>query len=82
MRIDYVLIRKVKALTKIADNLSTANSLLYVVLRKILSYVSQDFINLKYKAKKNSVSYRYVEHECESVDSNTNMQYLVIELDG
>lgn len=82
MRIEYVFIRKEKALTKIANNLSTTNPPLHVVLRKIFSNVSQDSINLKYKAKEYSVSYHYVEHECENVDSNAGIQYLTIELDG
>lgn len=82
MRIEYVFIRKENTLTKIAESISTTNPLLHVVLRKIFDSVSQESINLKYKSKEYSVSYRYVEHECENADINAEMQYLVIELDG
>ncbi|MFV0496856.1 MAG: hypothetical protein ACK5L0_01625 [Candidatus Fimivivens sp.] len=82
MRIEYVFIRKENASTKIVDNISTTNPPLHVVLRKVFDSVSQESINLKYKSKEYSVSYRYIEHECENADINAEMQYLVIELDG
>lgn len=62
MRIEYVFIRKENASTKIADNISTTNPPLHVVLRKVFDSVSQESINLKYKSKEYSVSYRYIEH--------------------
>lgn len=82
MRIECVFIRKENALTKITDGISTTNPPLHLVLRKIFDNVSDDTIILKYKAKEYAVSYRYVKHECEKVESNADMQYLTIELDG
>lgn len=49
IRMEYVFIRKEKAMIKIANNLSIANPLLHVVLRKIFSNESQDSINLNVK---------------------------------
>lgn len=82
MRIEYVFIRKENALTKITDKIATTNPPLHFVLRKIFSNVSDDTITLKYKAKEYSISYRYIEHECEKIESTSDIQYLTVNLDG
>ena len=82
MRMEYVFIRKENATTKITDNLSTTNPPLHFVLRKIFTNVSHNAIQLKYKTKEYAVTYRYIEHECEKIDSNADIQYLTLELDG
>ena len=51
------------------------------MLRKIFANVSDDTITLKYKAKEYSVSYRYIEHECEKIESTSDIQYLTVDLD-
>lgn len=82
MRIEYVFIRKENALTKLTDKISTTNPPLHLVLRKIFTNVSDDTVTLKYKKKEYAISYQYVEHECEKVESDAEMHSLTIELEG
>lgn len=82
MRIEYVFIRKENATTKITDKISTTNPPLHLVLRKIFTNVSDDTITIKYKKKEYAISYQYVEHACEKVESDAEMHSLTIELEG
>lgn len=82
MCIEYVFIRKENTTKKITDKLSTTKPSLHLVLSKIFGNVLNDTITLKYKTKEYQVFYRYIKHECEQAEFNSDMQYLLVELDG
>lgn len=44
--------------------------------------VLNDTITFKYKTKEYQVFYWYIKHECEQAEFNSDMQYLLVELDG